>query len=120
VSPARERDTLESLMVEVQELTRVCAAQIENRTVKLEKLLAEADARLAEFKTEPSAAPKAGPKLADDLRRAPEFRESTDPVLTRVLELAEQGKPHASIAREVGLPIGKVDLMIRLNRRATA
>lgn len=39
--PHRQR--LDSLMVEVQELTRVCAAQVENRATRLETLLRDAD-----------------------------------------------------------------------------
>ncbi|MGP1347904.1 MAG: hypothetical protein ACTS3F_14705 [Phycisphaerales bacterium] len=47
---SRSRQTLEALMVEVQELTRLCAAQIENRAVRLERLIADADARITELR----------------------------------------------------------------------
>lgn len=65
---ARARQTLETLMVEVQELTRLCAGQIENRAVRLERLIAEADEKLAALReattTKASASVGRGPAVA--------------------------------------------------------
>jgi hypothetical protein len=126
ITATRERDSLESLMVEVQELTRTCAAQIENRALKLETMLELADRRIAELEdaaaaTRPRTEP--GPKLATPPPEKPRKQttpDDADPVLRRVLDLAANGEQPAAIARSTGIPIGKVQLMIRLHQRASA
>lgn len=62
---ARSRQTLEALMVEVQELTRLCAGQIENRAVRLERLIADADTRLAELRAIEARQPSPDPRTQD-------------------------------------------------------
>lgn len=125
VTASRERDSLESLMVDVQELTRTCAAQIENRALRLEKLLELTDRRLAELSargeaanTDPPGRRTDGPDLRV-VRREPEG-DAEDPLLRRVLALETEGRSASDIARLTKTPVGKVELMIRLHRRASA
>lgn len=126
LSSTRERDSLESLMVEVQELTRTCAAQIETRALRLEKLLDVADARIAALEGRlAEAKPEDGGSggsvaAAGSLAMVAAPRDGGDPVLRRVLALTDEGKSAEEIAKLTGTALGKVELMIRLHRRASA
>jgi len=125
VTASRERDSLESLMVDAQELTRTCAAQIENRALRLEKLLELTDQRLAELSARSQSEPDAGAGPRPDgtnLRvvSRPSEGDAEDPLLRRVLALETEGRSASDIARLTKTPVGKVELMIRLHRRASA
>ena len=115
-------------MVEVQELTRVCAAQIENRAQRLELLIAQADDRLARLAAQQSSAqavaevvthptapvsrPIAKPQTAE--APTPARKGQSIDARTHIRALHAQGKSSAEIARLTGEPIGKVELVIAL------
>ncbi|MFB3429459.1 hypothetical protein ABWH91_07625 [Phycisphaerales bacterium ac7] len=132
-----ERDSLEHLMVEVQELTRICAAQIENRATKLEHLIELADRRLADLeqatsrRSDPSpssaerdrtieARPAAMPSNrsrdwsaeSDEPSESPAQRR--DQLAERVHELSAMGLKSVEIARQLDEQVGKVELILAL------
>ncbi len=128
----RGREALETLMVEVQELTRLCAAQMENRAARLEKLIREADeriARLQDLEDVHAPAPRPARTRADEAHRfvqrggAPGAEPSpgsllvehdTDPLTRRVYTLADQGLTPVEIAGRLEEGVGKVELILAL------
>ncbi|MFG0294070.1 MAG: hypothetical protein ACF8MJ_13085 [Phycisphaerales bacterium JB050] len=137
-----ERDSLEKLMVEVQELTRVCAAQIENRASKLEHLIQLADQRLNELERATERPPvvasvRSGGERDTELEARPsaartgssrdwssegdeEVAAQTSParrrdqLAERVHELSEMGLKSVEIARQLDEQVGKVELILAL------
>lgn len=136
-----ERDSLERLMVEVQELTRVCAAQIENRASKLEHLIEVADQMIVELQraTERrpvSPAPRSSADRDIELEARPSATRSSrsrdwssegedavsptspsqrrDQLAERVHELSEMGLKSVEIARQLDEQVGKVELILAL------
>ncbi|MCR9217196.1 MAG: hypothetical protein NXI14_08340 [bacterium] len=132
-----ERDSLEHLMVEVQELTRICAAQIENRATKLEHLIELADRRLADLEQAtsrrsdplPSSAERdrtieARPAAMPSNRSRDWSAESDEPsespaqrrdqLAERVHELSAMGLKSVEIARQLDEQVGKVELILAL------
>lgn len=133
-----ERDSLDRLMVEVQELTRVCAAQIENRATKLEYLIELADQRLNELQRACEDAERridsrsSGP-TDSAVVRATRTTASTgdwsspsatveaardsnpgDQLSRRVHELSQMGLKSIEIARQLDEQVGKVELILAL------
>ncbi|MFU8829524.1 MAG: hypothetical protein ACNA8P_08840 [Phycisphaerales bacterium] len=132
-----ERDSLERLMVEVQELTRVCAAQIENRATKLEQLIELADRRI-QYLDERSRQPIESSEAHRRAEQSPprvmtnsgvsrpsrdwasedgtheEVRPNRDQLATRVHELSEMGLNSVEIARQLDEQVGKVELILAL------
>jgi hypothetical protein len=135
-----ERDSLDQLMVEVQELTRVCAAQIENRATKLEYLIELADQRLRELEracSNAEAASSAPARPATHSQRtgsesrpahspaSRDWSESTeqphtavqtgsDTLARRIHELSQMGLKSVEIARQLDEQVGKVELILAL------
>lgn len=136
-----ERDSLDRLMVEVQELTRVCAAQIENRASKLEYLIELADQRLKELDracesaghhaqhTQPrlssdgrsQGSPTAPARVASGDWSSPTGAErddlghsSGDHLSRKVHELSQMGLKSIEIARQLDEQVGKVELILAL------
>lgn len=135
-----ERDSLDQLMVEVQELTRVCAAQIENRATKLEYLIELADQRLRELEracadAEPTGSvsgrvsnrsdrvvPENRPERSPTTRDWSDASEPSysavhtdgDPLTKRIHELSQMGLKSIEIARQLDEQVGKVELILAL------
>lgn len=137
-----ERDSLDRLMVEVQELTRVCAAQIENRATKLEHLIDLADQRLRELEAACDSARtvRLDPQVEYRRDSAPTQREpvgsasrsrdrdwsaegdpvdvvdrrSGDQLSRRIHELSQMGLKSIEIARQLDEQVGKVELILAL------
>ncbi|MCW5776890.1 MAG: hypothetical protein KIS87_10665 [Phycisphaeraceae bacterium] len=104
---AAERDSAEAVMADMHDLARELAAQLEARAAKLEKLLRDADERLARLEAADPTPP--------DGRRATAL-PTTDPLHARVYELADRGLPCVEIAREIDRPTGQVELILALRR----
>jgi len=82
-------------------------ARLAARAERLRRLLAAADERIAELRRlseEPHAAGVAAP-LADRRR-------------SEILRLADEGVDPVGIARQVGMHVGEVELMLNLDRSA--
>lgn len=111
------------------------AATLDQRAERLERLIAAADERLAaladtaESHTRPAPAVTArvdAPQVDAEALAAPRRRAAArpragraasvqaDPVTSRIYSLADEGSSAASIARDVGEPIGKVELILAL------
>jgi hypothetical protein len=125
-------ERMEAVMVEMQELTRVCAAQVENRVARLEMLLREADERIAllsaalgEVPHTPARNGAPGPASGAAAKPAPVVRPiiGADELSQRVYALADTGMAPGDVARELGEHTGKVELILALrqeSRRAGA
>jgi hypothetical protein len=118
------------LLSEIRELTDRLAGELDAKSARLEKLLAEAsrvtqqlDGARAAATTrapEPSAAPpvtelKPGP---DASARRP--RHGPEPLHQTVHELADAGLTPVQIAERTSLPTGQVELILALRRAAAA
>lgn len=69
----------DAVMVEMQELTRLCAAQVENRAARLEMLLREADDRIARLEEELDAERSRRPVRSHDPRSQPRHEPANAP-----------------------------------------
>lgn len=129
------RGDLEELMVDIEELARRFSAQMDAKAMRLEKLIDEADAKLAELdrrlgKTggagEEGARPGATMRVRepyeaetggdDGARPARQGGGSDDPVAKRVYQLADRGMSPQDIARTLDEHVGKVELMLALRQ----
>jgi hypothetical protein len=134
-----ERDSLEKLMVEVQDLTRLCAAQIENRASKLEHLIQLADQRLQQLDRATQPSPAHSPRstrpdhrhnfdntaVSKRTERTQDWSAEADeePVIVtrqrdqlaeRVHDLSAMGLSSIEIARQLEEQVGKVELILAL------
>jgi hypothetical protein len=124
---ASERDTLESLMVEVQELTRTCAAQLDNRARQMNELVQQADERIGELqatlRAEPARrepTPTTMPFQPAAARRLALDDEPTDPIAERIFELSRAGLSPIDIARKLDEQVGKVELVLAMEAKRSA
>ncbi len=136
-SPARRLggDEAPPARPELDLLAARLAATLDQRAERLERLIAAADERLAalaesaDIHTRPApsvAARVDAPQADNDALAAPRRRAAprsrggraaavqADPVTSRIYSLADEGGSAASIARDVGEPIGKVELILAL------
>jgi cell division protein FtsN len=128
---AEARGSLEAVMVETQELTRVCAAQMENRVTRLEQLLLRADERIAHLEallrasgqTPPASEPAPSQRPTVETRSPAPFTppvatpppaDAADPLARRVYELADAGRSPVDIAQSLDEHPGKVELILAL------
>ncbi len=124
------RDDLQRVMVEVEEMAKRVAAQLDAKTIAVEKLLREADARIERlhaaaerFEQIRAAAtrdgsPPGGTASADPPgppdAPPPTPTSPEDELSRRVYALADQGHAAPIIARQLGEHIGKVELILAL------
>lgn len=107
------REDIDELMVRLEELSREICGQIDTRFAKLEHLLTRAERTLAALKpAESPAASPAGP--ADPPAEVPP--PEADPKHEEIWALAAQGRPAVEIARQAGMTIGEVELVLSLER----
>ncbi|MFW6154023.1 MAG: hypothetical protein ACOC95_02305 [Planctomycetota bacterium] len=97
------RDDIEELMVHLEEVSREICGQIDTRFAKLQHAIGEADAKLAALKR------AAGDPAGDDA-------EPLDPVHAEICRRAADGQDAVTIAREVTMPVGEVELILSLHR----
>ncbi len=139
-----ERD-MSNLMVEMLETARQMTAQLDTRAARLEAIIADADARLAELKAatgaaaiavaatpvrptiappaDPAVAPTAAPSEVAEPSAPPEAAADPGPAETppdprhaEVYALADQGRSTQEIARSLDRPNGEVELILALRR----
>ncbi len=125
------RDDMAELMMQLEKLAREINAQVDTKFAKLERAIADADARLEALKRlgvgkaepEREAPPPVpqegapdGPTDATALE-PPEPTGERDSLQRQVLDLTNEGKTPVEIARQLGRDVGEVELMINLNRR---
>lgn len=100
-------ENLERVMVDCEELAQRLAAHLDNKAAVLERLIAEADAKIARLESARSSRTLAEP--------APRHREvSEDPIRARIYELADNGSSPVEIAQATDQPTGQVELILAL------
>jgi hypothetical protein len=110
---------MQTLLVELSEMTRQITAQLDTRTQKLMILIEDADQRIAELKkleSQPGAAQqKPWPALTESAvpRHIP-IPEPADEQHQPIYHLADQGRSASDIARELNRPRGEVELILAL------
>jgi hypothetical protein len=125
-----ERDRVNELMVDAEELARRLAALLDSKAERVERLLDRAEARLAELEDRERAlregdAASIEPKIetrrvepappTDDGAAPDAIRyESDDPVAVDIYRLADEGKTPVEIAKSLGEHTGKVELILAL------
>ena len=111
---SQARASVESMVVEAEELVRRMAAHLDNKAAKLEQLIQEADARLSQLQT--NATHEAPAQRAASAARHDMYYESklTDPVSRDVYRLADEGLAPIQIAQQLSEGVGKVELILAL------
>lgn len=104
-------DDLHELMMRLEELTREICGQIDTRYAKLERVIAEADRKLAELRA--AEGQSAQPAGDDAPQSAP---PPADPRHVAIYERFEAGQSAVDIARSLGITAGEVELVISLER----
>jgi len=115
------RDDLEALMVDLEQMARRLSAQLDAKTVQVEKATREADERIAQLRAlkEQLARPGLGAAPAaviDEQAYATAAPSNADPLTREVYALADQGRGPADIARQLNEHVGKVELILALRR----
>lgn len=100
------RQDLESLMVEIEQLARRFSTQLDAKSMQLEKLMREADEKIAKLEGLPK------PTSQDPPPAAPVEDELT----RNVYRLADAGHDAGAIAQQLGEHVGKVELILALRR----
>ncbi len=116
------RERVERTMVDLQDLTRRLAAHLDNKAARLEKLLGEADQRIAQLERHGVQAP---PRQGDGSNAVVEVRPfessasrtGSDPLSREVCDLADTGLSPVQIAQQLDEQIGKVELILALRSR---
>lgn len=136
--PSTTRTELHALMVDVQEVTRQCAAQIENRAAMLDRLIADADRKINHLENllrensrqqamggGPEHSQVSIPHQQPNNHQAPPTKQPPahtanvdDPLSRRVLEMASRGHSPMHIASVLNEQVGKVQLILALNAPA--
>lgn len=106
------RRDLESLLVELQELSRQISAQIDVKFAKLETVIKDADRRIATL----TRLTKEGDGKASPSDEKPAHGAGHDVVY----ELADAGQNPVEIARKLGKTPGEVELILNLRRQGKA
>ncbi len=129
------RGDLEELMVEIEQMAKRLAAQLDAKTIHLERLIEEADHKIAQLQAASRAGTPMPEPRADVLpppamtsapvSPAPEPTvppapsrpaEPEDRVTASVYRLADQGLDPLTIARELNEHVGKVELILALRK----
>lgn len=92
---------------ELKAMTEAVLLELERKTAELERLVRQADERIAAMR---SAEEASGPR-----RAGPQANEP-DAVTREVCRLAGEGATPLQIAQKLGQPVGKVELILALRR----
>ena len=115
------RNDLESLMVDLEQMARRLSAQLDAKTLQVEKATREADERIAQLRAlqeqlaRPATSVAAAPRSDSyDPGHAPASPGEGDPLTREVYALADQGRGPTDIARQLNEHVGKVELILAL------
>lgn len=119
---------METLLVELSDMSRQMTAQLDTRAAKLEALIQEADVKIAELKTLAQREAIAPQRFAMSLpsvemppsepAREPEREPERVPEQhAAVYRLADAGKSSGQIASELQRPSGEIELILALRSR---
>lgn len=109
---------METLLVELSEMSRKMTAQIDSRSTKLQLLIEEADQKIEQLRAAQAAAPRSAIdryRIMDVEPNPPDDVEaSIDPRHAEVYMLADQGRSTAEIADGLRRPRGEIELILAL------
>ena len=122
------RQSMDELLVQLEEVSRSVGAQVETKFTKLEKVIRDADDRIARLEgvlghssNEP-AKPAARPPR-DDTGTRPEPRpeesrpiKPVDPSFQRIYDLVDAGASTIKAAEQLNMPLGEVELIVNLRK----
>jgi hypothetical protein len=113
---AGERARVDSFKVDAHEFTRQMAALLDTKGERLERLIAEADERIARLESARRGGGRAGGGEEPALRTAARAERGgpRDPMHERIYELSDAGMGVVEIARQTGQPTGQVELILAL------
>ncbi len=109
------RGDLERLMVEIEQLAKRLGAQLDAKTVQLEKTMREAEAVIARLEAAQHARPTDAPAPQTPAAH-PTPGDEVDPFTREVCSLADQGMTAKDIAGRLEEHIGKVELVLALRK----
>jgi hypothetical protein len=113
---------MQNLLVELSEMARQISAQLDTRSAKLELLIQEADAKIAQLthlrgaqsdKHQPSE-PQRESAVKPTFRLDEPVTVPPDPQHAEVYTLADQGKTARQIADVLNRPSGEIELILAL------
>lgn len=104
------RRSVESTVVEAEELVRRLAAHLDQKSARLEVLIQQADERIAQLSGRADAGPSMN-ALRPETRVEPKFVDQTSQDIYR---LADDGLPPIEIAQQLSEGVGKVELILAL------
>ena len=101
------RQSIESVVVEAEELVRRLAAHLDAKSARLETLIRQADERIARMggPTGGAPSPTASPHVESKL---------VDPISRDIYRLADEGLAPIEIAQRLSEGVGKVELILAL------
>ena len=115
---------LERLMVEVEQLAKRFAAQLDAKSIQIEDLIRAADLRIAalqQLTDQPPVTDKTAPPLSAATAPSPDPDQPATPggpggdeLSRRVCTMADAGMAPVDIARELAEHVGKVELILSL------
>lgn len=108
------RGNLEDVMVEVEQLSKRFSAQLEAKSIQLNKLIEHADQRIALLKQLESH--QQTPPVSPAPSAAPVTTEPENETAQSVYRLADAGNNPIEIARITGEHVGKVELILALRQ----
>ena len=109
---------LRQMMVELEDLTRRFSAQLDAKSMRLERLLEEADQKIDELRRlqQPVATSRTGEPATPPASEPAPAPEPIDPLAAQIYRLADAGKRPLDIARQLDEHVGKVELILNLRR----
>lgn len=107
------RNDLRQMMVDLEEVTRQFSAQLDAKSRRLEKLIEEADHRIAQLGNGPASTSRLQPHESVEV---PPPVVPADPLTQSVYQMADQGVQTDEIARRLDEHIGKVELILALRQ----
>lgn len=114
------RNDTRQMMIELEDLTRRFGAQLDAKSTKLERLLDEADAKIAELRAAIDGGARPGDGGSDGPARelpAQAEPEEINPLAKDIYKLADEGRSAVDIARELGEHVGEVELILALRQQ---
>lgn len=101
---------MQNVLVEMSEMARQIAAQIDTRAARLETLIRQADERIAAMNAAMSPASAKPPAQGESTSPA------IDPRHAQIYALADQGRSSKDIAQQLNRPSGEIELILALRR----
>lgn len=107
------KDDMRQMMVELEEMTRRFGSQLDAKAVRLERLIEEANRRIAAL--ERLDAPAPAPSAPTPARQNGDGEP--DELTRRIYQLKDAGRSPVQIAQELDEQVGKVELILALRKR---